>query len=312
MTDVFDQIGGDVLTKESKEILSEAFEDAVNSKVEERLELEIQHRIQKIDEDHSTKLEKLLAAIDNDHSSKLVAILERVDEDHTEKLKFLIDRHDKQMKRDASLFKENLVKEISNYIELYLEEALPVNELKEAVENRKASKVLDQMKQIMSLDESYISNTIADAVKEGRDMIDNLKDELNEAVKQNIKLTQELKEKSASLMLEKYTTNLSRDKRNYVLRMLSGKDPEYIKENFSYIVKMFEKDQEKEKDFLFERASKESRTVREKLDTIKKKDLMNEKQDLSPLLEDIESRPDSENGAGEYLNILKRQDRFQV
>lgn len=299
--DVLSQISGDVLTEDSKKMLTEAFMDAVETSVNERLELEVSDALQKLDEDHSVKLEQLLDAIDVDHSNKLVAVLEKIDADHTEKLQFLVKQHKKALNEDASEFKENLLTQLSNYMDLYLERSIPQDELYEAVSNKKAQRILDQMKQMISLDDDFINDTIKEAVQDGRKTIDSLKSELNEAIKQNIKTNQALQSKSSELVLEQNTRGLSKDKKQYVLRMLKDKDPEYITENFNYVVKMFEKDEEEHKELISEKAVKSSRTIKEKVDTPSKE-----------IIEENVSSGTSGSEAGEYLNIMKRQDRFQV
>ncbi|MFA5754020.1 MAG: hypothetical protein WC905_01500 [Patescibacteria group bacterium] len=300
--DVFSQLGGDVLTEDSKKMLIEAFDDAVNTRVSEKIELEVQDALQKLDEDHSVKLENLLEAIDSDHTQKLVAVLERIDEDHSEKLMYLVKKHEKVLREDATEFKSNLINQLSNYLELYVEKAVPQAELREAVENKRAQKMLDQMKQIMALDDSFINSTIKEAVADGRKTINTLKQELNEAIKQNIQITQTLKGRTAELVLEKNTAGLTKDKKNYVMRMLRDKDPEYIKENFEYVVKMFDKDDEGQRELVTERATKATKTIREKVDT--------PRSDKRVVTESFS--PQEESGVVGYLDTMKQQDRFTV
>ena len=297
--DVLGQISEDVLTDDSKKMLTEAFEEAVKAAVSEKIELEVNDALQKLDEEHSSKLEQLLEAIDNDHSDKLVAVLAKVDEDHTEKLQFLVKKHDKILKEDAAEFKENLLTQLSNYIELYIEKAIPKQELQEAVANKRAQKILEQMKQMIALDDTFINETIKEAVEDGRKTIDALKQELNEAIKQNIQVTQSLKTKSAELVLEKNVAGLPKEKKQYVLRMLKGKDPEYITENFDYVVKMFDKQDDEQQQIVSEQATKSSKILTEGVDTpktVKSNDV-------------VPSSPEGD-GVVDYLSEMKRQDRF--
>lgn len=299
--DVLSQISEDVLTEDSKKMLTEAFNDAVEVTVAERLDLEVADSLQKLDEEHSVKLEQLLEAIDTDHTQKLMAVLEKLDADHTEKLEFLIKKNDKILKEDAKEFKESLLDQLSKYLEVYVEKAMPVAELKEAVQNKKAQKMVDQVKQLMALDDSFISNTIKEAVEDGRKAIDTLKQELNEAIKQNIQISQGLKAKSAELVLEKNTAGLPKEKKTYVMRMLQGKDPEYIVENLDYVIKMFDKEDEEQKELVTEQAKKSSKTITEKVDTPR-----------SDRSTDANiPKPESE-GVVDYLKAMERQDRFAV
>ena len=126
--DVLSQISGDILTEDSKKMLAEAFEDAVKAATTERLDLEVGNALQKLDDDHSVKLEQLLEAIDADHTQKLVAVLDKVDEDHTEKLQFLVKRNNKILREDAVAFKEAGKTED----ELFTEELLIIGRFRKA------------------------------------------------------------------------------------------------------------------------------------------------------------------------------------
>jgi hypothetical protein len=298
--DVLSQLGGDILTEDSKNMLIEAFDDAVNVRVSERVEIEVRDALQKLDEDHSVKLEQLLEAIDTDHTQKLINVLEKIDEDHSEKLNYLVNKHAKVMKEDAAQFKDGLISQLSGYLDIYIEKTIPHNELKEAVSNKQAQRMVEQVKQIISLDDSFVNETIKEAVEDGRKTIENLKSELSEAVKQNIQITQMLKNKSSELMLEKNTTGLSRDKKQYVMRMLKDKDPEYIKENFEYVVKMFDKEDEGQREIIAKQAANATRVIREKVDTPRAEKIITES-----------SSSVEGNEVGGYLSAMERQDRFQ-
>lgn len=298
ISDVLDQIGQDVLTEDSKKILAEAFLEAVEASVNEKLELHIQNALTQLDEEHSEKLEKLLEAIDTDHTSKLSAVLEKVDADHASKLKFVIERYQKTLNKDAIEFKEQLTEQISQYLDLYLEDQLPKEEINEAVKNVQARKVLDKIKQVVAVDQTFIDETIKEAVQDGKETIDNLRRELNEAVKANIELSQSVKSTKANLILEQKTAGFSRDKKAFIMRTLAGKDPGVIEENFDYAMKMFEKDEDDQTQLLSEEAKSKSRIVTGKVDTPPtriKDETLNES--VVP-----------EDGVTGYLSVLQSQD----
>jgi hydrogenase maturation factor len=77
----------EVLTEDAKSSIQEAFETAVNTKVEERVKLEVDNALSKIDEQHAQSLTKLLEKVDEDHAKKFQIALQKLDEDHTKKLK---------------------------------------------------------------------------------------------------------------------------------------------------------------------------------------------------------------------------------
>jgi len=298
--DVIDQISEDVLTEDTKKMLSEAFAEAVETTISDRLELEVSNALQQLDEEHSTKLEQLLEAIDTDHSNKLIAVMEKIDKDHTEKLGYLIKTHQVALNEDATEFKQNLLTQLSKYMEVYIEKAIPAEELQEAVDNKKAYKIVQSIKQMVSLDDEFINDTIKEAVEDGRKTIDSLKTDLNEAIKQNIQITQGLKAKNAELVLEKNIADLDKNKKDYVLRMLKGKDPDYITENFDYVVNMFDKEEDESSQLISEEAKQTSKVVSANIDTPRK-----EEDSL------ISESTEKDSAVVDYMSAMERQDRFK-
>ena len=302
--DVLDQIGQDVLTEETKKLLSDAFAEAVKAQTQESLTLEMTNALQTLDKEHAEKLEKLLEAIDIDHTKKLESVIESIDSDHTEKLKYLIEKHNKEIKEDATKFKGDLVTQLSNYLEVYVDKAIPAAELKEAVENKQAQKILAQIKEVVAVDEQFVNETIRTAVADGKQAIDGLKSELTEAIKSNIQLNNSLKTSKAELVLEKATAQFPKEKKAFVLRVLKDKDPEYITENLSYVVKMFDKNDDENKTILTEKAIKPEATVSGNVAIPQSKI-----KDTSLVTES--AVPGDTDGVSEYLGALKTQDRFK-
>lgn len=250
INDILDQIGSDVLTESTKVSLVEAFDDAVAARVQETLELEVASALQQLDESHTAQLERLLEAIDTDHSNKLKKVIEHIDADHTAKLQQIIKENRRVLEEDAAEFKETLIEQLSNYLDLYIEDAIPADQLLEAVQNKQAARMIESIKQIVAVDDEYITHTIREAVEDGKQQIDKLKEELNSAVKQNIRLSQEAKKIKGDLLIERTTKDFSKEKREYVMRVLKNKDPEYITENLDYVVKMFNREKQANRDEL--------------------------------------------------------------
>ena len=241
--DLIKSIDPDVITEETALAIAEAFESAVKEKTKSQVELEVNNALIKLDEEHATKLQKLIDAIDIDHTNKLQQVVNAINENHAGKLKTIINKYDRLVEDRAQQFSSKLVGEISNYLDLYLEKTIPSFQLEEAVANVYAKNALAKIKKIVSVDPEYINENVREALTTGKKAIDNLKGQLNESVKDNIKLNQELKSIKATLTLESKTKDLPARKKDYVTRLLGNRDAEYIEENFNYVVEMFEKDE---------------------------------------------------------------------
>jgi type VI protein secretion system component VasK len=280
------------LTDEAKTALKEAFEAAVTERANERVVLEVQNAVKQIDEAHGAKLKELIEAIDVDHAKKFKKAVAHIDVDHTNKLRKVAMHYESIIKKDASTFRDELVGHISDYMDLYLEKAMPADTLKEAVQNTNAKRILESIKQLVSVDEEYINNNIREALTDGKNIIDDLRSQLNTALKENVQINKQLGAIQGELILEKKTAAMSEDKQTYIKKLLNGKSAEYIKENFNYVVEMFERSDDSDNQVLVEKATQ--KVVNEKIDT--------------PVVS--ESKKDSSAVApvGGYLSELKAQD----
>ena len=83
-------------------------------------------------------------------------------------------------------------------------------------------------------------------------------------------MEEELRALKSDKLLSEKTADLDERTGKYIRKMLSGKDPEYIAENFDYTVKLFEKKEESRLEGLKTEALTEStkvdRVVEEKVE----------------------------------------------
>jgi hypothetical protein len=299
--ELIQNIDPEIISEETATAVAEAFNRAVDEKVQTRVELEVKNALIKIDEDHAAKLQKLIEAIDTDHTNKLQQVVDSINENHAQKLRTVIRKYDKLVEEKAQQFSSKLVGEISNYLDLYLEKAVPSLQLEEAVANTYAKNTLQKIKQLISIDPEYINENVKNALTTGKKAIDGLKAQLNESIKDNIRINQELKNAKATLVLENKTKDLPQRKKEYVLRLLSNRDAQYIEENFNYVVEMFEKDEREVAEDVSEIATAAAVT-----------------RDVSPAQTSIieestaSSIDESNSSVSKYLTVLKQQERFSA
>jgi hypothetical protein len=243
ISSIIKNIDTNVLNEETASAIAEAFETAVNEKIDARLTLEVESALSKQDDDHALKLEALLKAIDADHSEKLQKVVDAINENHASKLAKLVSFYRKALNEKAEAFSNKVVEEISNFMDAYLDKAIPQQQLEEAVANTNARKQIEQIKNLISFDPSTLNEDVKNLITQGKGKINELQNQLNESFKENIELHEQLKEAKASLILEKKTKGMPSSKKNYVSNLLSDKSPEYIEENFSLVVEMFEREE---------------------------------------------------------------------
>jgi len=302
----------DLITEETLTTVHEAFEKAVDEKAEQKAQLQTEAALLKVDEDHTAKLEQLVEAIDSDHASKLQKLVEaidfdhaqklnqvltKIDEDHTNKLQAVVEKYETALNEEAKTFQERIVEEVSNYMDLYLEKTVPTKQINEATENIRAQKLLGQIRQIVGINEDFINGEIKEALVDGKKTIDSLKKELNEALEANTELNHKFNQVQSALLLEQKTKDLPETARGYVSKLLKGKSPEYILENYQYVVEMFDKEMTEQEDNARERVQKR---IVEAVDVPQMDNLIEEEISATPIKVD--------RGVGGYLNEMKKLD----
>jgi hypothetical protein len=308
----------DLISEETLNTIEEAFVQAVEEKSKEKIQLESENLKQKIDEsyaakleqvveqidtDHTAKLKKLVEAIDMDHAAKLQKLVKGIDQKHTKMLEQVVEKYEGQIAEEAKGFQERLVEEVSNYLDLYLDKNLPKEQISEAVANIKAAKQINQIRQIVGISEEFVDSEIKEALVDGKKTIDSLRGELNEALKENAELNQRANRAEATIVLEQKTQDMPSAKRQFVTKLLGNKAPQYIEENFQYVVEMFEKETQEEVDEIKESVKNEFI----KTPSVDRPQIIEEQKQFN---NEIERDSTSGEGVSGYLNEMKKLGKF--
>lgn len=230
----------DILTEDVLKEIETAFDQAVEAKAL----IHVEKALNEQDEDYAKKLETLVEAIDTDHTKKLHAVVEAIDQDRANKLAAIVKKYENALVQEANNFKTTMVDQVSNYLDLYLEEKLPLSEIQEAVENKRANAVLNEIRNMLSVDMALAKDTIKDAVVDGKNRLDEAAQQLEAATKQINELKSKLVSTEAELVLEKKVSTLEEAEKAYMKKMLSGKSTKFITENFDYTLGLFNKSEE--------------------------------------------------------------------
>lgn len=241
---ILEKMDNSVISEEVANEIAEAFETAVNEKVENRISLQLEKSLSEQDDDHAKKLEKLLEAIDTDHSDKLQKVVNAINENHTEKLEQLVSFYRKALNEKAENFSNSIINELSNYLNLYIEKLIPKDQLEEAVENVYAKKQLDEVRKLIGIDSNYINKQIKNTISEGKQIIDDLTSKLNKSNEEKQQLLEKVENIEANMILEEKTRNMVKAKKDFIVKLLGDKNKSYIEENFNYVVEMFDSSEE--------------------------------------------------------------------
>lgn len=287
---ILKNIDTNVLSEDAAASIAAAFNEAVDTKVSERINLEKEKVLKEQDEDHALKLKKLLEAIDKDHTQKLQRVVEAVTLNHTQKLQKISSFYDKALKEKAEQFSDNIVSEMSNYLDLYLNKIIPQEQLAEAVANVSAKRQLSEIKRILAFDKDSIPESVQKVILNGKKKVDLMSQELKNSLQENKNLKAEMSQIKSSLFLEQKTKGMPASKKAFVVKLLEDKPLTYIKENFNYVIEMFEREERQIPQVL----------VKEAKETAVSKDA----KVVKPI---VESKDEQKFGSaiGEYLSYLK-------
>ena len=274
-----------VLTDETLTAIEEAFNDRVNISVESAL-LEQ-------DDIYASKLKSLLGMIDTDHTKKMKRIIEAVDKANASKLVKLVKMYEKDSKLIAKNFQKMLVESVSSYMDEYLQETVSPEDLTQAVKNKNAYNVLENLRCVLAVDSAMMNESVQGAVLDGKDKLDALTRENAELKKQFKALYEQNQKTEVSAILETKLSKFSDTKKNFLRKALADKSPTFIEENFDYTTRLFDK-QEKSK----------LQTLKE--DAISKREI---KPDFvaQPKIEKVVQESVNNNSLKkDYLNVLSR------
>ena len=250
-----------LLPKELQDVLTEESVSVIETALKEKVELSVEAALTSQDELYAEKLEELVTRIDSDHTSKMQTVVEAVDKNNANKLVQVIKKYETEINEGASDFKEQLVESISSYIEEYIDEAMPVAAIEEATKNKKAYSVLTNLRSVLAVDSSLMSESVKEAIVDGKSQIDELKSEFDKIKQENTHLKEAYDKTSAKLVLEQKVSRYSDKKANYLKKVLSDKSAKFITENFEYTARLFDK-KEKEQMAVIREEAISNRTVK--------------------------------------------------
>ena len=273
VTEVLKEATKDLLTEDTLKQIETIFNESVDKKTTDQLTLQLETALVNQDEAHTKQLKVLLEKIDNDHSAKLEKVVQAITESHTHKLKRVISKYQSALNNEAKTFKEALNSNISQYLDLYLEKVIPQKMINEAVSNNKAKNLINKLRNTLGVDFAFSKTVIKEGVLDGKQKLVAAQKDKGTLIKENAELKARATKAESTLLLEKMTSNLPKEKKDYLTKILSDKAPEFIKENFNYTVELFDNNQEEALQTLKESAA----PITRKIDRPTNKELITEK-----------------------------------
>ena len=229
------------LSDESLSALKEEFENLVESKVAERLAVATAAAEAALDEEVNKQTTELIHKIEEAHKIGLEKVVNHLNEKYESNVAKVRNYYKNQLGREALKFKNQLVESVSKYIDARVDKFIPYNEVKAAVKNDSAMKVLESFKQILSVNEATSNASIRSAIMEGHKMLQDAKSQAEQALNEKAAVQKQLDEMAESYAFERNISQLDEDQKNFAIRMAKKAGVGYVNENMAYIFNLYEK-----------------------------------------------------------------------
>jgi hypothetical protein len=264
--------------------------NSIQEALEAKIDLAVESALLEQDEVYADKLKSLMESVDKDRTLKMKKLMEAFDRDKTAKLVKVVKKYEREQQGDLLKFKKQLTESVSAYLDEFLNESVPAKDIEQAVKNKTAINVLENLRKVLGIDLAVMKESVSGAIIEGKTEINKLRNE-NAELKKNLKFLTEGKEKTeVKLFLEGKTSKYPETKKNFIKKALGDKSLSFIKENFDYTVRLFEKQEKKQLEVIKEEALQNRK---HKPDFVKNQKIVTEK-----VNNDVE-----ENDP--YLSVLK-------
>lgn len=178
---------------------------------------------------------KLDEATQKDIKSKLTVLIEskaqelmadKIDEELSKEKERLTE----ELEEKFETYKEDVTSKFSNFVDSILEEEIQIPE--KVVEYARLGEMyqdlVEQFKIRLAIDEGALNDEVQSLLKEAKDEIVNLKEEVNELTKQNLEFEKDAQEMAAHIYLRKKCDGLTESQKTHVISILGD---EVVKEN---------------------------------------------------------------------------------
>jgi hypothetical protein len=188
--------------------------------------------VQKLDEQEQDKIkEKLQTLVE-------VKAQELLEEKITEEKEKLIEEYEERFES----YKEDITGKFSNFVDEILEAEVQIPEkvLEFARKGELYSDLIEQFKVRLGVDEGLLDEEVKALLKEAKEEIVSLRDQLNDAISERLEVKQDATELAAEVYLHRKAEGLTEGQKTHVLEMLDGvTDREEIDRKFDIIVEAY-------------------------------------------------------------------------
>ena len=241
---IFEQIDKNIFNEDTLKQVSAIIEAKVNEKTEARVTLAVESATQTLDEEMTEKMTHLVKTIkeniDKDHLAKIKYVVEQLNTDHLAKLVTLKENYENVLKKTAQEHKMTLVESVDTFLEKYIDKNLPKQAIEEAAKNNHVKNLLQEARKVLGVDEKFVKTNIKEAFIDGKKQMDKL-------IQENAQLKHSKNKEEVQRFLTEKTANLPTELAKFLKKGFENKPLNVVKENFDYMVEMYDVREKKKK-----------------------------------------------------------------
>lgn len=265
----------DIFSEDVQKLLSEESLQKFEETVQSKIDINVETALNKQDEVYAEKLQKLVESIDKDRTRKLKKVVEAIDKKHASKLLKIVKLYERDQKEDAKKFKKSLVQTIDAFLdEEVVKECVDNQGLEQAVKNKTAFNVLENLRKVLSVDSVMMKESVQEAILDGKSQLDEKNQEIEKLKKQNQQLLEKQENFQKEQFLEEKCSKFSDVKKNFIKKTFKEKTLDFVKENFDYVIKLYDKQEKRNFQTIKEEAINNRK---ERPDVVKEKKVVEEK-----------------------------------
>jgi len=195
--------------------------------------------VNKLDEETGSKIkDRLTTFVESEVQKKLDEELKVAKETLFEEVKkekeSLVEKYEQKFEE----YKESITNKFSDFLDEILEEELviPDQVLEYAKKGELYSSLIEQFKIKLGIDEGLINDEVKSLLKEAKESMLELKNELNEKIGEVMELTEQNKKLEAKMYLIEKVEGLTDTQKSHVMNVLEGLDKEQIDKKFDIVL----------------------------------------------------------------------------
>jgi len=254
--------------------------------------------VEKLDESKQSEIQDTLATIIEAKAKEIATT--KVEESLVEEKEKLVEEYETKFED----YKEDITSKFSNFVDSILEEEMVIPEkiVRYARLGELYEDLIDQFKVRLAIDEGLLNDEIKGMLKEAKEEIEDLREDVNELTGTKLQLEQDAKQMATHIYLRKKCDGLTESQKTVVMNILENSTQEEIDNKFDVIVESIITN---DSDPVNEEKTEETTVNEEKVD-----EKVEEKESTTVVNEETKEEMNESNSMMDYWKKMIRENKF--